>query len=176
MFRRMPGRVKELQFALAELPFLAVMQRSMGKRYMGIRSVIELCSRQFRQFARAGDMIGVDMRFDHILQRHAIVFDLITVLLRVALRINHRAHADCWTSRDVGGAGFLFVEDLAEVHRALSNKQLHVCFRRKIEKMRRTGELHTLDDVFPAHAHHLHGRIAGVHLHAEFERHLKQLI
>jgi hypothetical protein len=69
------------------------------------------------QEARAGDMIGMNVRIDYILQPQATLAQQSPVRLRLNRRVDDRCLVRAARGNDVGGASTVFVQELLKIHK-----------------------------------------------------------
>ena len=67
----------------------------------------------------AGDVVGVVVRLQHVLDPHPVQAGEVHVGVDVPLRVDHRGDARARVADQVGGAAEILVDDLSEEHRPL---------------------------------------------------------
>ena len=65
----------------------------------------------------AGDVVGVVVGLQHVLDPHPVQAGEVEVGIDVPLRVDHRGDAGGGVADQVGGAAEILVNDLAEEHR-----------------------------------------------------------
>ncbi len=99
----MTGGPHEIETALAELNGVAVFDRRVRERRAGALSQIDARSGAPRKLMMAGDEVGVQVRFDNVLDLQAFLPGGVYVDVNVALRIDHGR--DPFRGDQVGGVG-----------------------------------------------------------------------
>jgi hypothetical protein len=81
----MAGSLEKLQAALAKADFIAIEQRDVRELCTCPRTKIDFRARAGGQLAVAGDEVGVQVRFDHVLDAQAVLASFVEVDFDVTL-------------------------------------------------------------------------------------------
>ena len=111
-----PGRVQRAHAQGAERELPAVVERLV--RVARARLAVDVDDRagRGREAAVAGDVVGVGVGLEHVLDRHAEVAREAQVLVDVEPRIDDRGDPRVVVADQVGGAAEIVVGDLSEDH------------------------------------------------------------
>src|SRR5262249_35625578 len=114
--RTVAGRMQDAEAQLSQLQLLVIGERAeqVGDSRRFVEA--ELASMLRDQAARAGDMIGMDLRIDYVSQSEAALAQQCIVLLRLDRRVDNRRVVRAARGYDVGGASTAFVQELLEIH------------------------------------------------------------
>ena len=87
-------------------------------RVLGLGQLVDVDRRAGRagEAAVAGDVVGVVVGLQHVLDPHPVQAAEVQVGVDVPLRVDHRGDAGCGVADQVGGAAEVLVDDLAEEH------------------------------------------------------------
>ena len=86
---RMAGSPHEIEPAFAELQRIAILDGRVRKRRVGVGTQVNSSAGAFRQFAMTRNEVGVQVRFDDVLDLQALLRGGFHVDVDVALRIDH---------------------------------------------------------------------------------------
>ena len=110
------GGVHRLDLDRAQLEHPAVVERLV--RVLGVGELVDVDRRagRARQPAVAGDVVGVVVGLEHVLDPHAVQPGEVQVGLDVPLRVDHRGDARADVADQVGGAAEVLVDHLPKEH------------------------------------------------------------
>src|SRR5579859_873639 len=116
VFRRMTRRVPHARGDVSERQHVAILRCRERKRDIRVRGQDILRTGRLGELARRGEMIGVDVGVDHIVDAHARPLGRLDVGLDVADGIDHGGRRLASTAEKVGDADRLEVQKLAYDH------------------------------------------------------------
>ncbi len=111
-----PGRVQDVQRNVAQLEFVPVQRLAVVERGAGARTEHALRAQPLGETPGAGQMVGVDVRVDHVPHRHAVVGRRADVNVNLVQRIDHGGDAHAAAPHQVGRGDRLGVQELAQDH------------------------------------------------------------
>ena len=112
----MSGRVQRADAHAAELELPAVLERLVVVLGRGLAVHMDRGAGGGRQAAVAGDVIGVVVGLEDVLDLHAHVARQLEVLVDLKARVDDRRDAGVLVADEVGGAAEVVVGELAEDH------------------------------------------------------------
>ena len=121
---RWPGVCSARTRSAAELELVAVVERLVLVVGRGLAMDVDRRAGRGPQPAVAGDVIGVVVGLEDVLDAHAHVARQLEVLVDLEPRIDHRRHPGLLVADQVGRAAEVVMGDLAEDHRTASGLTL----------------------------------------------------